>query len=149
ESLECRALPSMITVLNDHDSGAGSLREAIANAQSGDTIDFASSLAGQTITLTTGELVLDKSLDIEVLGSNRLAVSGHNASRVFAVKSSVTVTIEHLAITHGRADNGGGVLSVGAHLSLGDVVVSDNQALAAPGQDAFGGGVYNQGGHPH
>jgi hypothetical protein len=40
-----------ITVTNTNDSGAGSLRQAIADAQSGDVITFAQALAGKTITL--------------------------------------------------------------------------------------------------
>ena len=52
EVLEGRTVPSTLTVLNNLDSGAGSLRDAIAQAKRGDTITFSSSLAGQTITLT-------------------------------------------------------------------------------------------------
>ena len=44
-----------IEVTNNNDDGAGSLRDAIATAQSGDTIEFAPSLANQTITLTSGQ----------------------------------------------------------------------------------------------
>ncbi|MEG5172765.1 DUF4347 domain-containing protein, partial [Microcoleus sp. B3-D7] len=46
-----------ITVTNNNDSGPGSLRDAIASAAAGDTIEFASTLASQTITLTNGQLV--------------------------------------------------------------------------------------------
>ncbi|NEQ24243.1 MAG: DUF4347 domain-containing protein, partial [Microcoleus sp. SIO2G3] len=45
-----------ITVTTAADSGAGSLRAAIAQARSGDTIRFASNLQGQTIRLTSGEI---------------------------------------------------------------------------------------------
>src|SRR5258708_1818083 len=58
EALEDRALPSTFTVLNVADSGAGSLRQAIldANANAGaDTINFAGQLHG-TIGLTSGQL---------------------------------------------------------------------------------------------
>src|SRR5262245_27763170 len=56
EALEDRTLLSTLTVLNTADSGAGSLREAIATANSGDTIDFAHKLSGKTIVLTSGQL---------------------------------------------------------------------------------------------
>src|SRR5215831_19065332 len=59
EILEDRTLPSTFTVLNFLDSGPGSLRQAIldANAQPGaDLIRFASVARDGTIALTSGEL---------------------------------------------------------------------------------------------
>src|SRR5262249_2997269 len=85
EFLEDRSLPSTLTVSNALDSGAGSLRGQIAAAKSGDAIVFAASLKNKTITLTSGELVIDKSLDIEGLGAQKLTVSGNDASRVFDI----------------------------------------------------------------
>ena len=73
-----------ITVMNTDDSGPGSLRQALADALDGDTIDF--SVTG-TITLTTGELVINKDLTINGPGANLLAVDGNHASRVFNVGS--------------------------------------------------------------
>ncbi|HBI44475.1 MAG TPA: hypothetical protein DDY78_16730, partial [Planctomycetales bacterium] len=53
EALEERWVLSTLTVLNNLDSGRGSLRADIAAAHNGDTIVFASTLVGgQTITLT-------------------------------------------------------------------------------------------------
>jgi hypothetical protein len=56
-----------ITVTNTNDSGAGSLRQAIADAHDGDTVEFG--VTG-TITLTTGELLVDKSISINGPGSD-------------------------------------------------------------------------------
>src|SRR6516162_7640065 len=146
ELLEDRTLPSTLTVLNTHDNGDGSLRAVLAAAQPDDTIRFDHHLRGQTITLTSGELVIDKSLDIEGLGANRLTVSGNDASRVFEIAGGVTVEIDDLTIAHGRADNGGGIWNAGGTLTLSHDVIADNQALGAPGSGARGGGVFNQGG---
>ena len=63
DSLETRALLSTLVVTNNDDSGPGSLRQAIADAGSGDTITFAHSLRGQTITLSSGELDITQSID--------------------------------------------------------------------------------------
>src|SRR5262245_3455413 len=63
EALEDRTLLSTLTVLNTADSGPGSLRQAIATASPGDTIDFAPNLSGKTIVLTSGQLVVSKDLD--------------------------------------------------------------------------------------
>ncbi len=68
EALEARTVLSTLTVLNNADSGSGSLRGIVAAANSGDTIVFANSLKNKTIRLTSGELAVSKSLDIEGLG---------------------------------------------------------------------------------
>ena len=73
-------------VTNTNDSGAGSLRQALAGANDGDTISFG--VTG-TITLSTGELVVDKSLTINGPGSDNLTVEGSHASRVFHVSGGV------------------------------------------------------------
>ena len=80
--LEVRALLSTITVTNDNDSGSGSLRAAIADVSSGDTIDFARSAYG-TITLTSGPLEAPNiNLTIQGPGANKLTISGNNAYTV-------------------------------------------------------------------
>src|SRR5262245_43471927 len=96
ELLEDRTVLSTLTVTNPADSGDGSLRAAIAAAQSGDQIVFDTSLKGQTITLATGPLAITQSIDIEGPGVDKLAVSGNHASRVFAISGGVTVTIAGL-----------------------------------------------------
>ncbi|PYL35769.1 MAG: hypothetical protein DMF38_03945 [Verrucomicrobia bacterium] len=83
-----------ITVTNTNDSGPGSLRQAILNASSGDTINFAPSVT--TVTLTSGELVIDKNLTITGPGANRLTVTAEYHDfvyfRIFNISSS-TVTV--------------------------------------------------------
>ena len=64
-------MPSTLTVTNNLDSGAGSLRDTIAASRSGDLINFDPSLNGQTIILTSGELAISWSLDIEGPGGKQ------------------------------------------------------------------------------
>src|SRR5207247_937580 len=112
--MEERTLLSLLTVMNNNDNGPGSLRQALIDATSGSTIFFDSSLNGQTIALTSGNLIVNKSVDIEGLGPNELAVSGGGNSRVFHItKPGVTVTIAGLTITGGVAPIGGGILNKG------------------------------------
>src|SRR6185503_17346012 len=59
------------TVTNTADDGPGSLRETIASAAPGDTIDFA---VNGPITLTSGELVIEKDLTILGPGSGALLI---------------------------------------------------------------------------
>lgn len=74
------ALAANYQVSNTNDSGAGSLREAInqANANAGpDTITFASSVTG-TINLTSSSLYIQDSVQIQGPGASVLTVDGSN-----------------------------------------------------------------------
>src|SRR5262249_38388690 len=126
----------------------GSLRQAVldANTHPGpDQITFAPQLHG-TIALTSGQLEVTNDLTIVGLGATRLAVSGTDHSRVFALDAGITVAIDDLTPPAGLADNGGAIRNDGATLSLFYVVVADSRALGAPGSDALGGGVWNDSG---
>ncbi len=90
-----------ITVINTNDSGPGSLRQALVGANDGDTINFDSSLNGQRITLTSGELNVDKDVTISGPGANNLAVDGNAQSRVFDINPGKTVTIDGLTVANG------------------------------------------------
>src|ERR1051325_3900746 len=91
------ARATTITVINTNDSGPGSLRQALADATDGDTIIFG--VTG-TITLTTGELLVDSSITISAPPGG--PVDGNNQSRVFHIGPGTTVTIAGLTIEHGH-----------------------------------------------
>src|SRR6185369_5831269 len=99
------------TVTTTDDDGPGSLRDAIANAAPGETINFTS--VG-TITLTSGELLIDKDLIISGPGADNLVIqrSADNGTpnfRIFHVSPGFTVTISGLTVSNGRDDVGGGI----------------------------------------
>src|SRR5262245_2083628 len=76
ESLDARLVPAAFHVTTLADSGDGSLRAAVAqaNAHAGaDTIDFQPGLTG-TIALTGGELDLTDDLKINGPGADKLTV---------------------------------------------------------------------------
>lgn len=125
-----------LTVSNTNDSGSGSLRAAIAAAAPGDTINF--SVTG-AITLTTGELLIDKNLTISGPGASSLTIGGGGASRVFELALGNTATISGLTVTNGAADNGAGILvNSSAVLNLSNSVVSNNHSVTGIAQ---GGGI--------
>ena len=127
-----------IQVTNNNDSGAGSLRQAIANVGIGEEITFADNVTG-TITLTTGQLSISKNLTITGPGADILTISGNNASRVFNIGSGVTVTISGLTIANGNDTTGGGIRNLGT-LTVNNCTVSSNDAVGN------GGGIAN---HSH
>lgn len=122
------------------DDGPGSLREALVVASNGDTINIT---AKGTITLTSGELVVAKSVTIRGPGPHG-TVSGNGASRVFHITPNTIVTISGLTITNGNvasavsfpANAGGGIYSDHAKLTVSSCVLSGNSAT-------YGGGIFS------
>jgi hypothetical protein len=134
-----------IIVLNTNDSGPGSLRDTLAAANDGDTIQFDPALNGQTITLTSGELVIAKNITISGPGSNLLTASRSSTAanfRVFHVMANHTVTIQDLTISGGFPP-GGGIFNEQATLTVDNCTVSNNVGTW-PGS-ASGGGISNSG----
>src|SRR5436853_4445130 len=105
------ARATTVIVSNTNDNGPGSLRQALADSNDGDTID-ATGISG-VITLTTGQLLVDKSVTINGAGADSLAVEGNAISRVFQIGPSETVTISDLTIRNGEGNFGGGILNGG------------------------------------
>ncbi|WP_195912148.1 DUF4214 domain-containing protein [Candidatus Contendibacter odensensis] len=129
-----------VTTLND--SGAGSLRQAVidANANLGtDTIAFQAGLTG-TITLTSGEIQITDILTLNGPGASVLAISGNQASRIFYATSAMSgkaLTINQLTLKNGIY-GGSGIYSVGSRLTVNQCVLSDNKEA---GLYAVGGAV--------
>ncbi|WP_278466106.1 choice-of-anchor Q domain-containing protein [Gimesia maris] len=152
ESLEDRTLLTTFTVVNTDDSGTGSLRGAIeqANASAGaDTISFDAALAGETIVLTT-ELQITDDLTITGLGSDQLTLDGNSDSRIFNISDGsfgtlLTVEIRGLALTNGFSDNGGAISNY-EDLTVKDCLFSENDVSSVQIQSAGfnnGGAIRN------
>lgn len=120
----------VVTVSDDRRDYAGSpvglsLREAIARAQPGAIITFAPGLAGQTLALEHGELVLRREIEIEGDAlPEPVTISGSGQSRVFFIEAGATVSLRGLNVAEGLV--GDGVID-GEDLTLG------------------GGGIFNAG----
>ena len=111
----CSLAGANLTVLNTNDSGEGSLRAVLQTANSNgeaDTITFAESLRGQTITLTSDELTI--SSEVTLTGfPEELTISGDQARRVFLVTESAEASLSGLVISDGVANRGGGINNAG------------------------------------
>ena len=134
-----------ITVTNGNDSGPGSLRQALADANDGDTINFDPSVG--TVTLTTAELAIDKSLTLS--GAPQMvtvARSSQTEFRIFHVMPGHSVEIDGLTISGGHitGDDGGGILNDNSTLTIAHCTVNGN-AIVSVSSNNFGGGIHNSG----
>src|SRR5262245_19916577 len=87
EILEDRLTASTFVVENPTDSGPGSLRQAVLDANGPartERITFAPAAQHGTLALTGGQLDVTDDLTVDGPGANRLTVSGENANRVFS-----------------------------------------------------------------
>ena len=139
------------TTTNINDSGAGSLRQAIldANALAGaDDIRFdpnvfngaqaaitlASTLA---INTTTGGLTISGAF-----GASNVTVSGNNAVRVFDITGNGNTTFDSLRIINGRVTgDGGGINNNGT----GTLTVTNSTVSGNTATNNSGGGIFSNG----
>lgn len=141
EAITCGTGSTVVT--NTNDSGEGSLRCALASAFTGSTITF-NLTTPATITLISGQLIIDKGVTIEGLGANLLKVQRSTADgtpdfRIFEIKTMAPVNINGLTIANGKAtgiglaSTGGGIFNRGGVLTLNDCAVSSNSAANGAG----------------
>lgn len=143
ESLEDRLAPATFSVVNTNDNGAGSLRQAIIDANNNaglDDVVFDSSIRG-AINLATALPNLAE--DVNILGNgadiatiSRSQAAGTPDFGIFHVNPNVTVNIRNVTITNGKAAAGGGIFNEGT-LTIEHVVVAGNFATQT------GGGISN------
>ena len=135
-----------ITVTNTNDSGPGSLRAAVTEANGNsetDAIVFDPAVFGspQTITLTEQILISNNFNTVENVtitgpGADLLTISGNGVTRIFGTIQQDTIAISGMTLTGGYAIDGGGAISNGGVLTLTDIVFVQNTS-------STGGAIYN------
>jgi hypothetical protein len=131
-----------LTVINTNDSGAGSFRQAIADAASGDTIDFSLSNCPCTIPILSTGFQIQKSLNVVGPGADRLIFDGSNNSDInrrlmFEIFPGNSVTLDGLTITRAMGQSSGGIRN-GGDLTLSNSVVSANSLGVYGGVSNYG-----------
>jgi hypothetical protein len=126
-----------IHVTTTADSSAGSLRQAIADAQAGDTIDFNLSYPA-TIKLTSAPLTINKNLTINGPGADKLTVSGNHSVLVLNINSGSTATISGLTVADGfnldqATFQASGILIDHSTLNLNNCTVANTRNPAGRG----------------
>ncbi len=130
-----RANATTFPVSNTNDAGAGSLRQAIldANANPGADIVDATGVTG-TIILTTGQIAISESLTINGPGMNLLTINQTTDARIFSTGSgAVTFLLQDLTLnftgpgTTPYSGGGGAIVAggAGASTTLINVTISN------------------------
>ena len=143
--LEERITPATITVSSNADAGAGTLRQAIidANASAGDdtinfgitgTITLASSLPAIVTATTAG------TLSVTGPGSTLLTISGNNKNiQVFNISSGANLSFSGITISGANTSFRGTIENSGT-LSISDSTLSGNASTSR------GGAIFNANG---
>jgi CSLREA domain-containing protein len=142
------AAPSTAWIVNsvdDTDDGSCdskdcTLREAVNLSTSGDSINFASSIAGSTIILTS-ELTIDK--DLVIVNKNLIStitISGSDTTRLFYVNYNKSLTLRNLILVDGLgSSSGGAVYNDTGNVTIEKCQFESNNTTAA----GSGGALYN------
>ncbi len=97
-NIDCGTCNLLVTATGD--SGTGTLRDVLACASNGDTITFATSLAGSTILISSSRLVINKNVYIRSSLSPRVKINSSIAG-LFEISPNKTVEFKDIDITSG------------------------------------------------
>ena len=123
-------------VQNAADTGAGSLRQAIADAATapGTTITFAPGFTGPIV--LTAQIVITSNVTINAssIAGGVTIDGGTGTNRIFTVSSGQTVSLTGLTLTGGNVGGGGGAIQSFGNLALIRCTLTGNTA-------SFGGAI--------
>lgn len=137
-----------VLVASTGDAGANTLRAAVSFANTnlgGAGIEFIPALAGQTITLTGGQMLISNNAVIDASGlAGGIILSGNNQSRIFQILPSAKVSLNSLSLMSGSISNdSGGAIFNSGQLTAMNCRFTNN---AARGGDAEDNTLGNDGG---
>ena len=130
EHCYCRGIENHRFVTNPNDAGTGSLRNAITQACTGDTISFTSGV-NDTIQLNS-DLVIDKSLVILATANQNIVISGQQQTRIFDIPVSKQLTLSRITLHGGKEPTEGGALRNNGTLILEHTLFKNNWQGSTP-----------------
>ncbi|NKI35621.1 right-handed parallel beta-helix repeat-containing protein [Wenzhouxiangella sp. XN79A] len=143
------AIAADFPVSSSADAGPGSLREAIAQANTNPGADTISFSGVSSITLTSGQI--DITDDLTVNGPvDGVVISGNNTSRIFGVtQQGTSLDLDRVVLVDGRAEDAGGLGNCtedtwrgGAICALGPLGLRDSRILDSEAVDSRGGAIF-------
>ena len=125
------------SVGNTNDSGSGSLRQAIIDANGNSGMDEIALNVTGTITLSS-QLEISSDMIIQGPGPDQLFISGNDACRVFYIPTTVSVDISGISIVSGDAGSdedswGGGIYNLSDNLTVNNCHFIGNTAYSGGG----------------
>jgi len=126
----CRGEENHRYVTNSNDAGNGSLRDAITQACSGDTITFQSTVT-DTIRLNA-DININKALVIQGMANQDIVLSGQDLTRIFNVFAASQLTISNLTLVRGYEPSEGGAILNNGTLILENSTFKKNFQSSTP-----------------
>jgi hypothetical protein len=134
--LEARCLLSTFAVVNTDDSGDGSFRWAVDQANSNAGPDAIAFGVTGTIGLNSALPALQGDLTIQGPGAEQLTVERDGsgpAFRIFTIPAGVTANVSGLTVRGGNAVGDGGAFLSSGHLMIDECVLTGNNATVSGG----------------
>ncbi|MGD8782055.1 MAG: integrin alpha, partial [Ignavibacteria bacterium] len=126
------------TVTSTAETGEGTLKQHITDAEAGDIIEFnPASMGDNTITLSSA-ISISKNLTIRG-ASGGIIIDGNATCRIFEVNDGVTLRLENLKIENGSGSDGygGAIYNQGSLTMINCVVSGNNDDFGSTGAGAI------------
>ena len=136
------AAAATFNVTNTSNSGPGSFRQAVLDANLAPGPDVVSFSVDGTIRLTGGAVIVAATLEIEGPGADRLTLSGNGTSGILQTQPTTNLSVTGVTLADGSTPSGGGAIgNNGGTVTVENVVFLRNSAFAGGAIENANGGT--------